>query len=421
MRKIHLLPKTFAVIDVPGSKSYTHRMLIAAALSDGICRIKNPLISDDTGFTADALKRMGIVIEPDNGNLMVEGTGGKLAPAFSPIYIGNSGTTMRLMTAVAAMGNGDYRLQGTPRMHRRPISDLIDSLNRLGVNARCVNNDGCPPVEVTGNRIVGGEVDVNCGVSSQFLTALLLIAPCTQNGLSICVSEGPVSKPYIDMTVEIMKRMGVGVERSGYENFHVPGGQSYRSGEYTVETDASNAGYFWAAAAITGSTVKVLNINSGSKQGDLRLTECLKRMGCFVEEDEEGISVTGNKLVGIETDMGDIPDMVPTLAVVAAFATGKTVIKNVSHLKAKECDRLAAVYNELKKMGINVRIESDALFIDGGTPRGATIETYDDHRIAMAFAVAGLAAPGITIANPSCVQKSFPGFWDAFDQLYPKR
>lgn len=408
---------TNSVVTVPGSKSYTHRILIASALSDGKCKVENPLKSEDTLLTLDALKQMGVRAEAENDDFIIRGMSGELKPSAEPIYLANSGTSMRLLTAVAAIGKGTYTLTGTDRMAERPIVDLLDSLQQMKVSARSVNGNGCPPVEVVGGDVKGGRISLKCGVSSQYLSGLLLIAPFTKESLAIEITEGPVSKPYIDMTVDVMTRLGVEVRREGYNFFEVPGNQVYKSGSYAVEPDASNASYFWAAAAITGGTVRVRGITKNSRQGDVRLTELFEEMGCSVREEKDGIAVTGGKLTGIKTDMSNMPDMVPTLAVVAAFAEGTTEISNVAHLKAKESDRLAAVATELVKMGIRAECTDDGLIIEGGKPRGAEIETYNDHRIAMCFSVAGLVTPGVKILDEKCVEKSFPNYWEVFGEI----
>ncbi|MBW1989897.1 MAG: 3-phosphoshikimate 1-carboxyvinyltransferase, partial [Deltaproteobacteria bacterium] len=258
---------------------------------------------------------------------------------------------------------------------------------------------------------------VNCRLSSQFLSALLLMAPCCENGLEITVENGPVSRPYVDMTLLVMEQFGVSYERRGYEWFSVPRG-TYRPGRYQAESDASAAGYFWAAAAITGSSVLVRGLSPKSAQGDVGLAFLLERMGCRVDEEPAGIRVTGGPLVGIRADMADLPDAVPTLAVVAAFAEGTTEIENVGHLREKECDRLAAVTTELGKMGISAKVIDQNLVIEGGAPSPAVIDTYEDHRMAMSFAVAGLAVPGTVIRDPECVKKSFSGFWDELEKFY---
>jgi 3-phosphoshikimate 1-carboxyvinyltransferase len=247
---------------------------------------------------------------------------------------------------------------------------------------------------------------------------LLLIGPCTRDGIEIRVQRGPVSRPYIDITLETMARFGVYAERKAYEWFRLPGGQPYRSGHYRVEPDCSQAGYFWAAAAITGSTVEVKGTSLRSRQGDIRLAEILARMGCTLSARESGVAVMGAELSAVEVDMGDIPDVVPTLAVVAAFARGRTIIRNVAHLKEKESNRLAVVCTELRKMGIESGYDEGTLWVQGGRPKAASIDCYNDHRIAMSFAVAGLKTAGIKVLDDACVQKSFPTFWEVFERLY---
>lgn len=417
MMEIPLKDEINAHIEVPGSKSCTHRIAIAAALSDGPCTVKSPLQSEDTLLTLSALKQMGIISEKKHDQWLIKGANGNLLPCREPIYLANSGTSMRLLTAVAALGKGSYTFTGTERMHQRPINDLLDGLHQIGVDAFSTDDNGCPPVMIKAKGVVGGRVELDCSLSSQYLSGLLLIAPCTQKGIEIQVTHGPVSKPYIDLTIDIMQRFEIAVIRDGYHHFRVPGGQSYRAGDYVVESDGSQAGYFWGAAAITGGTVKVKNITRASRQGDVRLAEVFSQMGCSVQHDADGIQVTGRPLSAVNVDMSDMPDAVPTLAVVAAFAKGTTRISNVAHLREKECDRLMAVANELSKMGVTVTCTDTGLEISGGSCHGASIKTYNDHRIAMSFAMAGLKVPGVRIEGETCVQKSFPTFWDVFRQM----
>ena len=430
-----------STITVPGSKSYSHRMAIAASLASGTSEIHNLLKSEDLDHTLSALKQLGVRISRDNHTTTITGMNqnGRIrfndAPPTPPppteslespespasLYIGNSGTTMRLITAVAALSPVTYRIHGTPRMHERPIGELLDALNQLGVNAASIHNNNCPPVEITGPLTTGGAVDLDCSVSSQYLSALLLIAPCLKNGLEINLIKGLVSKPYVEMTIDIMNRFGINVHKKGDNYFRVPDHQTYKAGSHTVEPDCSQAGYFWAAAAITGVPVTVSGISRHSRQGDVRFVHVLQDMGCSIDDTNTGITVSrpaDHPLKAVAVDMQDMPDLVPTLAVVAAFAKGKTTIKNVAHLAAKESDRLSATVNELTKMGISATKTKDGLAITGGTPKGTIIETYDDHRIAMSFALAGLLVPDMAIANPKCVEKSFPEFWDVFEGLY---
>lgn len=413
------LPIRDCNIQVPGSKSYTHRLLIASALSTGTCHVSNCLRSEDTLLTADALRTMGVGIHDDGEIFTIEGCHGRLKPATKDIYLANSGTSMRLLTGIAALGQGAYILTGTPRMQERPIQDLLDGLAQIGVISRSVNRTGCPPIEIIGNRVRGGHMEMDCSISSQFLSSVLLMAPLTEKGIEVTLIKDLVSKPYVDMTVDIMERLGIQVKRDGYDCFSVAGDQSYRPGDYVVEPDCSQASYFWAAAAITGKRIKVKNISRNSRQGDVKFADVLEKMGCRVFHENDGIAVQGGPLTAVSVDMSVMPDVVPTLAVVASFAEGTTEITNVAHLKEKECDRLGCVATELIRMGVDAKATDSGLLITGGSSHhGAEIETYDDHRMAMCFAIAGLRVPGVMIQNEGCVKKSFPNYWDVFEGLY---
>jgi len=405
-------------LNVPGSKSYTHRVLIAAAMTAGECRITNALHSEDTAYTVNALRQMGADIRSEENDLVVRGTGTCFRPSPEEIFLGNSGTSMRLLISTAGLGQGVYHLTGSDRMKTRPVQALIDSLQALGAEVTSVAGNGCPPVRIVGGTLKGGRTVVDCSTSSQFLSSLLLAAPGMSKGLQVEVVKGFVSQPYVDLTLDILKRFGISVQRPAIDVFAVHGGQAYRPGCYAVEPDVSNASYFWASGAITGRTVKVRGIAADSLQGDLGILAMFQAMGCEVHRDPDGIAVTGGRLHGIDTEMGHMPDMVPTMAVVAAYAQGVSTFRNVAHLKAKESDRLAAIIAELARMGISAHSSGTDLTVHGGRPRGAEIETYDDHRIAMSFAVAGLQAPGTCIRDPQCVAKSFPTFWDVFQTMF---
>jgi len=407
-----------STVRLPGSKSFTHRIFMAAALSDGPCEVKGPLSSEDTNLTAATLRKWGVAISPTSHGCRVKGLGGRFMPYETPVDLVNSGTSMRLLTALAALGEGRYVLSGSPRLQQRPMQELIDALLQVGVETEALNGNGCPPVAVLGGSLLGGKVRIDCSASSQYLSALLLIAPLAPLGMEIEVSAGPVSTPYIDMTLSIMQQFGIEVLRHGHHRFSVLPGQTYRACDIQVEPDASNASYFWAVAAVTGARVKVLGLSQASCQGDIAFVDLLARMGCSVEKDDDGIAVTGGLLHGIDADMAAMPDLVPTLAVVAAFAQGSTNIRNVAHLRLKESDRLAAMTCELSKMGATVASDADSITISGGTLHGAHIDTYDDHRIAMSFAVAGLRVPGVVIEHEQVVGKSFPTFWEVFENLY---
>ncbi len=403
-------------LTLPGSKSYTHRALMAAALASGVSTLTNALAAEDTELTARALAQLGAGIDWQGTTIRVTGKDGRWQPVTEPLHLGNSGTSMRFLTALVALGEGEYRLTGTDRLCRRPLGELLAALKEIGVKAVSEKGDGCPPVRVSGG-LSGGKAHLSGGTSSQYLSALLFIGPLAPPGLEIEVTGELVSRPYVDLTLEVLSDFGISFYREGYRYFQLPGGQCYLPQDYEIEADASSASYFWAAAALTGGRVTITNLTLASSQGDAAFPKVLERLGCVIESSAAGLTVRGGPLKGITVDMSTMPDLVPTLAVLAAFAQGDTVITGVAHLRHKESDRLAAVAAELGKMGLEVRETADGLVISGGQPRGAIIETYDDHRIAMSFAVAGLKVPGLVITDPDCVAKSFPDFWEFFDRL----
>jgi len=406
-----------AVLSLPGSKSYTHRTLVAAALAAGESLLSNALKAEDTELTAQALAKLGAGIDWQGTAIRVRGVGGKWRAVAEPIYLGNSGTSMRFLTALTALGQGPYTLTGTARLCQRPLGELLQALAQLGVQVTAERSDGCPPVTVQGG-LKGGRARLSGAVSSQFVSALLFIGPLAPEGVEIEITDELVSRPYVDLTLGVLEDFGISYYREGYRFFQVPGGQVYQPADYAIEADASSASYFWAAAAITGGKVTIANLSGDSCQGDAAFPRVLEQMGCTLESAADGLTVQGGQLRGITADLAAMPDLVPTLAVVAACAQGETVITGVAHLRHKESDRLAAVAAELQKMGIAARDTADGLIITGGTPHGAAIDTYQDHRLAMSFAVAGLRVPGIIINDPGCVAKSFPDFWEFFEKLY---
>jgi 3-phosphoshikimate 1-carboxyvinyltransferase len=405
-----------AVLILPGSKSYTHRALVAAGLAAGDSILTNALKAEDTELTAHALAQLGAGIDWQKTTIRVNGAGGRWRPVSEPIHLGNSGTSMRFFTALAALGQGAYLLTGTDRLCQRPLGELLQALGQLGVRVASERGAGCPPVIVQGG-LRGGRARLSGSVSSQYVSALLFIAPLAPEGVEIEITEELVSRPYVDLTLEVMEDFGISYFREGYRYFRVPGGQRYQARDYAIEADASSASYFWAAAAVTGGRVTISNLSPDSCQGDAAFPQVLARLGCTVESSPAGLTVQGSALHGITVDMSAMPDLVPTLAVVAAFAKGETRITGVAHLRHKESDRLAAVVTELQKMGLEAQETADGLIIVGGAPRGAAIDTYQDHRIAMSFAVAGLKVPGVVINDPGCVAKSFPDFWQYWQKL----
>lgn len=406
-----------ATLTLPGSKSYTHRALVAAALASGDSILSNALKAEDTELTAQALAQLGVRIDWWGTEIRVQGHGGRWRPVSEPIHLGNSGTSMRFFTALTALGQGAYVLTGSERLCQRPLNDLLQALEQLGVQAASERGDGCPPVTIQGG-LRGGRARLSGAVSSQYVSALLFIGPLAPAGVLIDITDDLVSRPYVDLTLGVMEDFGISYYREGYRFFQVPGAQNYLAQDYAIEADASSASYFWAAAAVTGGRVTIANLNADSCQGDASFPRVLAQMGCTVESGDAGLTVQGGPLQGLNVDMATMPDLVPTLAVVAAFARGETVITGVAHLRHKESDRLHAVATELNKMGIAARETADGLIIPGGAPHAAAIDTYQDHRIAMSFAVAGLQVPGVSINDPGCVAKSFPDFWAYFEKLY---
>ena len=422
MKEIQPIQKINATVSVPGSKSITQRALIAAALARGKSALVGPLASEDTAYTANALRSMGIEVNDNGEQWQVQGTGGKLNTPKKEIFLGNNGTATRFLTSVVALGNGIFTISGEKRMEERPIDPLMTALTGWGVDIKSINGTGCPPLEIRARGIKGGETTLPEGKSSQYLSSLLLVAPYTAAEATLNVEGDVPSKPYVTMTLAVMKSFGIDVIASNTLNhFSIPQGK-YKSNTYHVEGDASSASYFYAAAAITGGQVTVTNVPRESLQGDTALVGMLEKMGCNVSY-HGGITVTGPaELRGIEVDMADCPDVAPTLAIVASHAKGRTVIKNIEHLRIKECDRINAMATELSKMGARVEERPDTLIIEGIDPasplHGAEIETYNDHRIAMCFAITGLVVPDIKITNENCVSKSFPDFCERLAWLY---
>jgi 3-phosphoshikimate 1-carboxyvinyltransferase len=406
------------VVTIPGSKSYTHRALVLSSLADGESVLINALRCEDTERTVEALKKFGVPASWEGDYIRVLGRGGKFESSEDRIDVGNSGASMRFLTALAALKKGITLLDGSERMRKRPIGELLNGLGELGVKAYSKKGDGFPPVIVESQGLKGGMARIKGEESSQFLSGLLMVAPYAQRDVNVEVTGSLASKPYVDITRDVMSVFGVKIKNQEYRSFFIKAGQRYLPQTYRIEGDASNASYFFSAAAVCRGRVRVENIKPATIQGDIGFLEILERMGCRVTRGSDWIEVLGGELHGIEIDMNEMPDLVPTLAVTAAFAHGKTVIRNIKHLRFKESDRFHALAVELSKMGIQIKEGEDRLEMEGGKPHGAEIETYDDHRMAMSFAVAGLTVPGVKIKGERCVDKSFPEFWEFLHKLY---
>lgn len=411
-------------VAVPGSKSITNRALVLAALTarhDPGCTLTNVLHSEDTEVMVDCLRRLGFAVECnwDQSTVAIRNQHADIIAARSAdLFTANSGTTMRFVTAMAALGKGHYRLDGVPRMRERPIADLLDALRQLGVDIRSEHNTGCPPVVINATGMRGGNVRIRGDVSSQFLSGLLMAAPFADCDVIITVDGPLVSLPYIAMTVSMMRQFGLqlDMEQEG-KHFRIPAPQHGGRESFAIEPDASAASYFFAAAAVCRGQITVAGLDSSSLQGDVRFVHVLQQMGCKIEERAGAITVHGGPLHGVDVNMNDISDTVMTLGAVACFADSPTTIRNVAHIRHKETDRLAALAAELRRIGAGVDEFSDGLTITPQPLHNAEIETYNDHRMAMSLAVVGLRVPGICIKNPACVGKTYPHFFADLEKL----
>jgi 3-phosphoshikimate 1-carboxyvinyltransferase len=421
MEPIQIRSPVNATVKMPGSTSITHRALIAAGLARGVSRLKNVLICEDSRYTVNGLRELGIQITLKGDDAQILGAGGRFSnfDRTKEIFLGNSGTSFRLLLSTVALSRGEYILSGTPRMQKRPIGGLVSALSRMGVEASCPEKKGYPPVRIQSRGIAGGKVTIPGNQSSQFVSSLLLAGPYAKNAMEIEVNGQVVSRPYVDLTIEVMAHFGVSVIREDYHYYKIPLDQKYRSCRFSVEGDVSSASYFWAAAAVTGGTVTTQNIHpQTTHQGDIRFLDILEKMGCHVQCETTHVTVSGGPLCGIDVDMNTVPDMVPTLAAIALFAKGRTAIRNVPHLRHKESDRLKAVAMEWGRLGGNIHERPDGLIIQGDRKlHGTKVNTHDDHRLAMALAVVGLNVPGLIIENKGCVNKSFPRFWNLWKTL----
>jgi 3-phosphoshikimate 1-carboxyvinyltransferase len=441
MKIIPIKHPLHATVRIPGSKSLTNRALLIAALADGTTRLTNALFSDDSLYFADALNRLGfeVYFDSERAEMTVTGRNGHILAKRANVFIGNAGTAARFLSAFLTLGAGEYILDGDVRMRQRPIGDLVDTLKQLGANVEPMKRESrignqptvnglrstvdlqqiCPPIKIIASGLPGGQASIAGGISSQFLSALLMVAPYAQNPVTLTVTTELNSKPYVDMTIAIMRDFGVEVHRDGYRSFSVPLKHYELCNTYAIESDASAASYFFAAPAILGGTVRVENISRRSKQGDVAFLDVLQQMGCMVVEGENYIKVTGPKtLRGVDVDMCDIPDTSQTLAAIAPFASSPTRIRGIASARVKETDRVAAVCTELTRLGVDVEEHSDGLTIqpcESISP--ASIQTYNDHRMAMAFALVGLRAPGVKIEDPGCVSKTFPNYFDVLETL----
>jgi 3-phosphoshikimate 1-carboxyvinyltransferase len=406
-----------ATISVPGSKSVTNRALIVAALADGPSRITNPLFADDSYWLLDALVRLGIDVNADSerADIYVDGQSGVIGASDVDLFVGNAGTVARFLPPMIALGRGPYTVDGIPRMRERPVADLVDAMLQLGAGVEYAGKDGRFPLTIKGGGIPGGEARVSGSKSSQFLSGLLMAAPYAKAPVTL-LAEGRKEWPYVGITVALMRAFGVDVDQAQGRFSVEPA--IYTAQDYEVEPDASGASYFLAAAAVTGGRVRIPGLGSTSPQGDLRFAGMLGSMGCSVEIAPNYIEVRGpDRLQGVEVDMNAFSDTMMTLSAIAPFADGPTTITNVGHTRLQETDRLSAVATELRRLGIETHTTPSSIRIIPRMIRPGVVRTYGDHRMAMAFAITGLVAPGVRIRDPGCVTKTFPDYFGRLESL----
>lgn len=409
-------------INLPGSKSLSNRALLLAALAKGDTQITNLLDSDDIRHMLDALEQLGIEyhLSEDKTRCLVKGNGGAFsAQQPQSLYLGNAGTAMRPLCAALCLGQGQYTLTGEPRMSERPINSLVEALQALGADISYHDFEGFPPVTINGTGLRGGKVAIDGSISSQFLTALLMAAPLADDDVEIEITGELVSKPYIEITLDLMRKFGVDVKHEQLRTFYIKGKQHYLApGELQVEGDASSASYFLAAAAIKGGTVTVTGVGSESVQGDVHFADVLEAMGASVSWQAQAITVSCDQLRAIDMDLNHIPDAAMTIATTALFAKGTTVIRNIYNWRVKETDRLAAMANELRKVGASVDEGHDYIAITPPSQLShAEIDTYNDHRIAMCFSLVALSDTPVTIKDPGCTSKTFPDYFSKLATL----
>ena len=422
MQSLEIIPVTHllhARVRVPGSKSLTNRALLIASLANGTTHLSNALFSDDSHYFASALQSLGFELQMDEAHseITITGLGGSIPAQRAELFIGDAGTAARFLTAFLALGHGKYILDGDSRMRQRPIHDLVSAVRQLGADIHAPS--GCPPVTILAEGLRGGQISVSGDLSSQFLSALLMVAPYARQSIEINVSTALNSKPYVDMTLAVMSDFGIEVQRESHERFVVQPACYQSKEDYLIESDATAASYFFAAPAICAGTVRVDNISRQSRQGDLAFLDVLEKMGCIIVDGADYIEVTNStRLRGVDVDLRDMPDVAQTLAVIAPFASTPTRIRGIASARLKETDRIHATYVELTRLGVRVEEYSDGMTIyPCEMMRPAHIRTYDDHRMAMAFALIGLRLPGIMIDDPTCVSKTFPNYFEALESL----
>jgi 3-phosphoshikimate 1-carboxyvinyltransferase len=418
MKIVNKIRNSDVTVDAPPSKAHTLRALIIGSLSTGETMIYNPLLGEDQLNVIECLKRLGIKIEAGKDKLTVIGTGGKYTPIKDKLNVGESGVGMNFLTSAVNLADKPVVITGSKRITERPIEEVVEGLRQLGCKIDYLGKEGFPPIRVHGGGIAGGEAKIRGGECSQYFSSIVISSPYAENKVTLKCIDEMTEKPYFDISLQMMAEFGVKAKNSNYKLIEVPNGK-YSAREMTIEGDYSSASFFFLAAAICKSKVTVKGLRTDTKQGDKAFVALLEKMGCEASETDKGVCIQGRELTVIEKDMSNLPDLVPPLAIAAAFAKGESHLTNIGHLRLKECDRLAVMASELVKMGVEAACDESSLIIKGsGKIHGGQIDPHNDHRIAMSFAVAGLATGEQKIDDEMCVAKSFPDFWERFEVFY---
>jgi 3-phosphoshikimate 1-carboxyvinyltransferase len=426
MKLVNKIRNTDVAVDAPPSKAHTLRALIISSLSTGKCTIYNPLLGEDQRNVIECLKCLGVKIEAGSDKITVVGAdpsttlraGVRYTPVKNELNVGESGVGMNFLTSAANLAIKPVVITGSKRITERPIGEVVEGLRQLGCRIEYLAKEGFPPIKIYGGGIGGGEAAIKGSKTSQYFSSIVISSPYAGKKVTLKCTDEMTEKPYFDISLQMMAEFGIKVKNNNYKQIEIPQGR-YSAREITIEGDYSSASFFFLAAAICKSKVTVRGLRTDTKQGDKAFLTLLEKMGCRVSETSNGICIQGQKLTAIEQDMSDLPDLVPPLAIACAFAKGESRLTNIGHLRDKECDRLAVMVSELSKMGEEASCDENSLIIKGsGKIQGAQIDPHNDHRIAMSFAVAGLATGEQRIEDEKCVAKSFPDFWERFEVFY---
>jgi len=416
MKVINKIYNTDIKIEAPPSKAHTLRALIISSLAEGKSTIYNPLLGRDQLNVIECLKGLGIEIKRKNNKLIVCGTGGRYAAISDKLDVGESGVGMNFLTSAACLSDKPVIITGAKRITERPVREVVEGLRQLGCKIEYLEKEGFPPIKVYGGGIKGGDAQISGKKTSQYFSSIVISSPCADNKVTLRCTNEMTEKPYLDISLQMMAEFGIEAENDNYKEMRIPNGKKYSAREIKIEGDYSSASFFFLAGAICKAKVTVTGLILDTKQGDKAFLTLMEKMGCEVSETDDGICVQGKELHAIEKDMSGLPDLVPPLAVAAAFAEGTSRLTNIGHLRYKECDRLAVISSQLKRMGVSAKSDKNSLIIQGEPKiRGADIDPHNDHRIAMSFAIAGLVTGNQVIEDEMCVAKSFPDFWEKFE------